>query len=117
MTEIKCGKLTKIDLVMKKYVLDVAPGVQYTLMGNDEKLSLYDDGGVRGYILIDYTSGSGSIWVEKNGIEDEDIGEYEIVDGKYRILPYEHFMVNGPWKEDLHPLDYLVQKLSEIEIK
>lgn len=120
MTEVKCGKLTIINAVIKRYILDTSSGAQYTLAGNDEKLSLYDDDGEVGQIFMDRDSLSGSIKMEKKGATDELdglIGEYQKIDGKYRILSYENGAAKDSWLEDLHPLDYLIQNIVEAEKK
>src|SRR3989344_6740447 len=105
MTEVKCGKLTALDLIRRRYVLETDRDVQYYLIGNDERLSLFDNDQERGQITLRQNS-SGLILIEKNG-EYETIGEYQKVEDKYRILPYENFAAIDSWREDFHPLDYL----------
>ncbi|GEM_PF-5294401 len=114
-TEIKCGKLTTIDLITRRYVLDTNSGAQYTLAGNDEKLSLYDDSGEIGQISME-KEGSGSIFMERDG-KYEQIGEYQKIETKYRVLVHENFAALDVWREDFHPLDLLIEKILSTERK
>ncbi len=109
------GIFSEVDPLTDKYLLNTNEGSRYEIRKKDDVLFLYKESKELGRIVRDKSGWSGCVWMEKNGVVNEPVGEYEWVDGNFRVLGYENFAVKGSWQENIHPLDYLIQRVLEKE--
>ncbi len=93
-----------VDLLLGKYLLTTSNGKEYAIEQEGNQFFLREGKKTLGRIVQNDHLG-GSIWQGKKCL-----GEYGCRSGDYVVTPYSKGLKQPKQKENIHPLDYLIDK-------
>lgn len=98
------GTIAAEDPITEECSLKTISGKRYRLFGSGQRILIREKDIEIGLVMRSSTW-SGSLW--KNG---QCIGEYSLVNGKYKVVPMVNGFLEPEATQHAHPIDFLLQK-------